>query len=583
MSLDKFTEYKIEQNAYAAFDALSMQQLLIDRLRATTNLTDQDFEGSNAQGIIDIVAQTYHTLLFYLNQSSSENLLSQAQIWENMNRVVSGLDFKPVGYRSPIVNVHITNSGENEVNVPLYSYVTTGDTQWNLSNNIAIKAGNIFQTLLYEGKWREYPKQEALGITNEIINIALVDILGANANLIDHNNIHVYVKGSDDVWRVWKEVESFYESNKNDRHYTKRLNERGLYDITFGNNVNGNTLNVGSTVKIMYLESSGKSIKAGDIANLKLNVFRTDDIVDIIADTGILVSDQVDLDLLSSTNKTPSTTIQTPQDVDTIRELAPKILSTQKRVVTLSDIEAVLENEFSHILKSFQVVSNKELDDIVSAYYNTDYKDVIDNVTSIYNQSLFSSSCAFSNVYVFGGSGQYINNESIRVSDSAKQLIVDKFEKLKSPTMNIVIMDPVDLSLDLFTSKSMNDISDVDDTIIVIKRDRSIQVDVNEIRSNAVGVISKYLAVDECGIGGEIDLLKMNSEINNLQGVKSISIRYISPDNNIIESEGLSFVIWDKNNPKFKSQILTRNIKLEKFQQVQFNNIDNLTSRIIIE
>ena len=575
MSLDKFTEYKIEQNAYAAFDALSMQQLLIDRLRATTNLTDQDFEGSNAQGIIDIVAQTYHTLLFYLNQSSSENLLSQAQIWENMNRVVSGLDFKPVGYRSPIVNVHITNSGENEVNVPLYSYVTTGDTQWNLSNNIAIKAGNIFQTLLYEGKWREYPKQEALGITNEIINIALVDILGANANLIDHNNIHVYVKGSDDVWRVWKEVESFYESNKNDRHYTKRLNERGLYDITFGNNVNGNTLNVGSTVKIMYLESSGKSIKAGDIANLKLNVFRTDDIVDIIADTGILVSDQVDLDLLSSTNKTPSTTIQTPQDVDTIRELAPKILSTQKRVVTLSDIEAVLENEFSHILKSFQVVSNKELDDIVSAYYNTDYKDVIDNVTSIYNQSLFSSSCAFSNVYV--------NNESIRVSDSAKQLIVDKFEKLKSPTMNIVIMDPVDLSLDLFTSKSMNDISDVDDTIIVIKRDRSIQVDVNEIRSNAVGVISKYLAVDECGIGGEIDLLKMNSEINNLQGVKSISIRYISPDNNIIESEGLSFVIWDKNNPKFKSQILTRNIKLEKFQQVQFNNIDNLTSRIIIE
>ena len=199
MSLDKFTEYKIEQNAYAAFDALSMQQLLIDRLRATTNLTDQDFEGSNAQGIIDIVAQTYHTLLFYLNQSSSENLLSQAQIWENMNRVVSGLDFKPVGYRSPIVNVHITNSGENEVNVPLYSYVTTGDTQWNLSNNIAIKAGNIFQTLLYESKWREYPKQEALGITNEIINIALVDILGANANLIDHNNIHVYVKGSDDV------------------------------------------------------------------------------------------------------------------------------------------------------------------------------------------------------------------------------------------------------------------------------------------------------------------------------------------------------------------------------------------------
>ena len=34
---------------------------------AEINFTDQNFEGSNISGLIDILAYTYHTLMFYLN------------------------------------------------------------------------------------------------------------------------------------------------------------------------------------------------------------------------------------------------------------------------------------------------------------------------------------------------------------------------------------------------------------------------------------------------------------------------------------------------------------------------------------
>ena len=36
--------------------------------------------------------------MFYLNNTSDEALFSEAQIYENMNRVVKSLDYKPVGY-----------------------------------------------------------------------------------------------------------------------------------------------------------------------------------------------------------------------------------------------------------------------------------------------------------------------------------------------------------------------------------------------------------------------------------------------------------------------------------------------------
>ena len=66
------TEFDLPINAYTGFDAQSMRDLIVNRLNAdsTINFTDQNFEGSNVSALIDILAYTYHTLLFYLNQTS---------------------------------------------------------------------------------------------------------------------------------------------------------------------------------------------------------------------------------------------------------------------------------------------------------------------------------------------------------------------------------------------------------------------------------------------------------------------------------------------------------------------------------
>ena len=68
------TDFSLNRDSYATFDALTLKQLIKQRLNDGGVFTDQIFEGSNISSIIDIIAYSYHTLLFYLNNTSSESL-----------------------------------------------------------------------------------------------------------------------------------------------------------------------------------------------------------------------------------------------------------------------------------------------------------------------------------------------------------------------------------------------------------------------------------------------------------------------------------------------------------------------------
>ena len=104
------TEFNLPTNAYTGFDAQSMRDLIVNRLNADTtiNFTDQNFEGSNVSALIDILAYTYHTLLFYLNQTSSESNFADAELYENVNRIVKLIGYKPLGAQTCILPVDVS-------------------------------------------------------------------------------------------------------------------------------------------------------------------------------------------------------------------------------------------------------------------------------------------------------------------------------------------------------------------------------------------------------------------------------------------------------------------------------------------
>ena len=66
---NEFLEFNLPQNAYVAFDAVSLKEYIVDRLNENEKFTDQKFDGSNLAAVIDIIAYSYHVLLFYLNNN----------------------------------------------------------------------------------------------------------------------------------------------------------------------------------------------------------------------------------------------------------------------------------------------------------------------------------------------------------------------------------------------------------------------------------------------------------------------------------------------------------------------------------
>ena len=71
----------ISPNSYAAFDAMSLRSLIVERLNKQGVFTDQNYIGSNLASIIDIISYSFHTLMFYLNKTSTESMFTDCLLY----------------------------------------------------------------------------------------------------------------------------------------------------------------------------------------------------------------------------------------------------------------------------------------------------------------------------------------------------------------------------------------------------------------------------------------------------------------------------------------------------------------------
>jgi hypothetical protein len=170
MANDSTYEFPLPKDSYAAFDAISLRNLIIQRLNDQGTFTDQNYVGSNLASIIDIISFSFNTLMYYLNKTSTESTFSEAQLYENISRIVKTLDYKPVGYQTSTLTFQCSanNSFTRGVyTIPRYTYLMVGgipfsfneDIGFNiLSSNVATDLTDIAgKKLLYQGVFRENP------------------------------------------------------------------------------------------------------------------------------------------------------------------------------------------------------------------------------------------------------------------------------------------------------------------------------------------------------------------------------------------------------------------------------------------
>jgi len=607
MSRETLTDFTLPKKSYTSFDALTLKQLIKDRLNEEGVFTDQIFEGSNISAIIDIIAYSYHTLLFYLNQSSNETLFSESSIYENMNRIVKLINYKPIGYQTSLLPFTVQANGNiprNLYTLKRYSFFIVNGTYFSFKEDITFnKTIEGVETLepfsenylLYQGRFFEYPPQRAIGEDFEIFTLIVKDNINNEPINIEDSSIDVYVYDvNNNKYTYFTETNNIFLESPTSPVYEKRLNENGFYEIKFGNGVFGKKVNAGDQVYIYYLKSDGEQgvVSQGALNGKTINYFTSvqfEDISkDIYKDKNYEFLSPEKLKDLAFSNSIESTFPKERENVDEIKENAPKIFTTQDRLVTSSDFTTYLNKNFSNILDSFIVVNNKTyLNKFIKYFYDLGLDTPNEDPRFLFNHVKFSSPAELNNIYLFVVPKIRNVDENNNISFltlSQKNTIINSLEEKKLVTMEVIPQDPVYMAFNLGLNLIGETLSEniINETFLVLKRNISVNVSQESLKQQADLIFANYFK--NLKLGNLISLNELKVSLLDLPGIDSIVTRRVDPitGTTLSETPNISLIGFNAIYSDLDIKIYSNDIELDFFKYPFLYN-GTIRNNIIIE
>lgn len=587
-------EYIVEtdKNSYLTFDAVSLRDIIVNRLNQGQVFTDQNYQGSNLAALIDIISYSFSTLLFYLNKTSSESMFSEAQIYENMNRIVKLLNYKPVGRLTQNVGFGITansNLVAGNYTIPRYSYLSIGNTIYSVNQDIpftkTVNQNEIVEDLMpnyliYQGVFEEYPTYVAAGIENEVIYLSL-----PAETQIDHFNIFVYVKSKNATkWEKWNLVSDLFLNKSNEKIYETRFNENKRYEVLFGDGINGAKLNQGDQVAIYYLHinPTANTLAANALNNTPIIPFKSLRFDSILNDTLESYGSYLNAQSLSNikfTNPYPSTNYVSEENVDSIRKNAPQKFRSQYRLVTINDYENYFATNFGNFLADVKVVDNDSyLNGHLKYLYNIGLKDPQLENQILFNQIKFANSCNFNNLYVYGVP---TNENQLYLSPPQKEIILNNIQEIKTITSQVVTMDPVYMNLAFYVQapNQKPSATDVRSCQLLITKENTTRRSDSSIISEVASVIRSNFNRRVSKLGQKIDLYQLAAQVLQIDGVSNIQT--YRPDYQIYNN-GISLLIWNSSYPDQDVETYSQNVLFENFKYPIFFDSNALEEYIVI-
>ena len=599
---NEFLDFELPQNAYVAFDAVSLKEYIVNRLNENEKFTDQNFDGSNLAAIIDIIAYSYHVLLFYLNNTAAEANFDQATLYENMNKIVKLIGYKPAGKQTSIVPINTVAAATmptGNYTIRKYSYFLTDSIQYNFLDDYSFnkttsgveKIKTLDDTVvLYQGAIKEYPDYSAQGEDFEVVPIVVKNIIDTDAEkFIADNTIDVHVKEvSSSTYYEYKEVDSLYLSSSNDRVYERRLNENGFYEIKFGNGVFGKKLSEGDIVSVTYIQSDNKAgvISKNTINGNKLYVYDSVRQRQIFNDTFSNKDETSFINISNSSfitfnNSQNSTSLAEEETVEQIRLNAPKEFASQLRLVTESDYEAYVEKNLANVVNSVTVVNN---DSYINEYIKYFYDICVDpNKVNrvLINQINFADACDFNNVNVFcvpkfvpTSDGYY----PPYLSESFKNLLVDTAGERKMVSNTVVPRDPIYMGFGIgYTDSPTLSLDILNNSYLYIVRNTKNAINKDTIAARVGAIITAFFEPKNNKLGQQLSFSSLMNDILSIEGVRRAYTKNESTGSTI---ETISFLSF---NPVYETSdisIVNQDITLPYFKFPYLYSPFSISSRI---
>jgi hypothetical protein len=599
---EKFTDYSLPDTAYTVFDADSLKSLIVKRLTEQGTFTDQIYEGSNLSSFIDVIAYSYHVLMFYLNRTSSESVFTESTIYENVNRIVKILNYNPLGYQTSMLSFDMIATEDlvpGTYTIPRYTYISSNGVTYTTNTDISFTKISTSSEqinvvgenyLLYQGEWVEAPKITAIGNNFETFLLSSDE----QETNIDHFNIHVYIKHQNDGnYYQYNETESLYLNDGKTRVFEKRLNHDLSYELKFGNNINGRKLNPGDQVCIYYLKSSGESGRVGPgyLDQNKLVLFGTTSFTSIRSDIkpkNINYISYDNLETVQLTNTNSSTYPQERENIEEIKRKAPIHHVNRDRLVTINDYKSFMDKNFNRILSSTNVVdNNKFLDGHIR--YLTEKIGITNPLTEsriLYNHLNAASSNTSNNVYIYAVP-KIVNMPSTQpmtsfINPAQRRLILDGMEEISMVSHQPIIMDPVYVAISpgLRTASEEESVNYIENTQIHVKRSNETIRDDSAIKQDVIEAIKLFFSSESINIGGKIDLPTLSQQILEITGVDEIYTYRTDTQQQIL---GLSFTLWNPVYEDIDIETTGQAVSLPYYKHAYLYDNTNLDQRILIK
>ena len=326
----------------ANLDFEDIKVALKEYIRAQSDFTDYDFDGSVLSTLIDTLAYNTYYTAFNANLVVNELFIDSATLRDNVVSIAKQLGYRPKGITSPTAYVSFNVSyGAPTTDTELllkkgtgfissfdnniYQYITLEDVTGQVVNNVAtfdnveVREGTqILNTFTVNTSLKS--QRFVLDNPNIDTNTIRVKVYPSGSNFNESYLVADNILNVDSTSKVF-----FIEEIEDDR-----------YEILLGDGVLGKKVDNGSRVEVSYITTSGPEsngvktfVFSGVIENpngVSPNAFNT-----------------------SITNVSASSGGEDKESIKNIKTNAPKMYGTQDRAVTAQDYSAIIRKVYPSV------------------------------------------------------------------------------------------------------------------------------------------------------------------------------------------------------------------------------------------
>jgi len=347
MPFTKFTNLDFDQ----------IKEQIKDYLRANSNFSDFDFEGSNFSVLIDTLAYNTYISAFNSNLVVNESFLDSATLRENVVSLARNIGYVPrskTAARASIKFQVATNTSSPTITLQpgLVCVGTQDDSDFVFSISESITT-TVNSGLAQFGTVDEPIKVlEGTYLTSQfVVDGSLEQRFILNNSSIDTSSIVVYVKGAADpgLGKQYNLIDNIVNVTSASETFLIQEVQDENYELLFGDGTFGKKIEDGAVITVQYVVTSGKDGNGPSVFTFSGSFQDANN--NIVVPTSLPSVDTIQ----ASSNGGDI------ESIDSVKYFAPRLYSAQYRAVTARDYESIIQTVYPNT-ESVSVVGGEELD-----------------------------------------------------------------------------------------------------------------------------------------------------------------------------------------------------------------------------